>query len=155
MAEKGGGCNQKLARIFTASLPRFPMRRGRLSKRKRRAPLSATSPDGARSTSTHRAVSAFPPSAPATSRRSRRRARASSRGSARSRRWSSCGSRSSSTVSRLTTWSEVRTTPIGNRRRTPRKRSPMPKTAPLRGLSRGGHQRHPAEHQQSDHDAPG
>src|SRR6516164_3596548 len=66
------------------------MRRGRISKRRRRAQLSATSLGGAWWTSTGRAVSALPPSAPATSRRSRRRAMAFSRGSARSRRWSSC-----------------------------------------------------------------
>jgi hypothetical protein len=50
-----------------------------------------------------------PPSAPATSGRSRRRVRASSRSSARSRQWLSYGFRSSSIVSRLTTWSGVRT----------------------------------------------
>src|SRR5262249_41203113 len=40
-------------------LPRFPMRRGRISKKRRRAPLSATSPAGAWWTSAGRGGSAF------------------------------------------------------------------------------------------------
>ena len=61
--------------------------------------------------------------------RSRRPATASSRGSARSRRWSSCAFRSSSIARRSTTSSAAPTIPTGSRRRTPRDRSPSPRTA--------------------------